>query len=195
MPVKGPVVVGEKVTLIVQEPLAATLLPQLLVWPKLVLVAKLVIVSAPPPELLRVIGCDALVVPRLWLLKVRLGEERPATGAVPVPVSAIVWGVTLALSVTVIEPLLVPIIVGVKVTLMLQLEPVNELPQLFVWAKSPEAVMLEMRRVPSPVMVNVTAWGPLVVPTFCGPNVRLVTEMLNTAGEILATNASLCPPP
>jgi hypothetical protein len=31
VPVSGPVALGEKVTLIVQEPLAATLLPQLLV--------------------------------------------------------------------------------------------------------------------------------------------------------------------
>ena len=63
VPVSGPVAVGEKVTLIVQEPLAATLPPQLLVCPKLGLVAMLVMVSATLPVLLRVTGCDELVVP------------------------------------------------------------------------------------------------------------------------------------
>jgi hypothetical protein len=64
VPVSVPMAVGAKVTLIVQEPLAATLPPQLLVSPKLALVAMLVMVSAALPLLLRVTGCDALVVPR-----------------------------------------------------------------------------------------------------------------------------------
>ena len=63
VPVSAPVAVGEKVTLIVQEPLAATLPAQVLVWPKLALAAMLVMVSAAVPVLLRVTGCDALVVP------------------------------------------------------------------------------------------------------------------------------------
>ena len=57
--------------------------------------------------------------------------------------------------VNVMEPLLPPAVVGVKVTLMVQLESVNELPQLFVWAKSPETVVFKIRRVPSPVIVRV----------------------------------------
>ena len=56
IPVNVVAVAGEKVTLMVQEPLAATLDPQLLVWPKLVLVAMLVMVSAALPVLLRVTG-------------------------------------------------------------------------------------------------------------------------------------------
>ena len=51
-----PVAVGEKVTLIVQEALAATLLPQLLVWLKFALATILVMVSAVLPVLLRVTG-------------------------------------------------------------------------------------------------------------------------------------------
>jgi hypothetical protein len=65
VPVSGPVAVGEKVTLMVQEPLAATLPAQVLVSPKLALVAMLVMVSAELPVLLTVTGCDPLVVPRL----------------------------------------------------------------------------------------------------------------------------------
>jgi hypothetical protein len=56
VPVSEPAAVGEKVTLIVQEPLAATLPPQLLVSPKLVLVAMLVMASAALPVLLKVNG-------------------------------------------------------------------------------------------------------------------------------------------
>jgi len=47
----------------VQDPLAATLPPQLLLWPKLALVVTPVMVSAAVPVLLKVTGCDALVVP------------------------------------------------------------------------------------------------------------------------------------
>jgi hypothetical protein len=56
VPVSVPVAVGVKVTLIVQEPPAATLVPQLLVSPKLELVPMLVMVSAALPVLLRVTG-------------------------------------------------------------------------------------------------------------------------------------------
>jgi hypothetical protein len=65
VPVRVPVAVGEKVTLIVQELLAATLPAQVLVTPKLALVAMLAIVSVALPVLLRVTGCDALVVPTI----------------------------------------------------------------------------------------------------------------------------------
>jgi hypothetical protein len=56
-------VVGEKVTVIVHEVLAARLLPQLLVSPKLAVAAMLLIVSVAVPVLLRLTGCEALVVP------------------------------------------------------------------------------------------------------------------------------------
>ena len=80
VPVSGPVAEGEKVTLIVQEPLAATLPAQLLVWLKFALALTLAIASGAVPVLLRVTACDPLVVPRLWLPNVRLGGETPATG-------------------------------------------------------------------------------------------------------------------
>jgi hypothetical protein len=84
--------------------------------------------------------------------------------------------------------------------LIVQLAPVLKLlPQLFVCEKSPLAVMLEMVSEALPVSVTVTVWSALVVPTFCGPNVRLSRERLTEGpappGEILATNASNSPPP
>ena len=81
VPVSGPVAMGEKVTLIVQEPPAATLLPQLLVSPKSALAAMLVIMSAALPVLLRVAGFDPLVVPRFWLPNVKFVGERPTIGS------------------------------------------------------------------------------------------------------------------
>jgi hypothetical protein len=61
----GAVSEGEKVTLIVQEPPARTLPPQLSDSPKLALMPMLAMVSAAVPVvLLSVTGCDALVVPR-----------------------------------------------------------------------------------------------------------------------------------
>jgi hypothetical protein len=62
-PLNVPAAVGEKVTLIVQELLAARLLPQLLVSPKLAVGAMPLMVSSAVPVLLRVTGCDGLVVP------------------------------------------------------------------------------------------------------------------------------------
>jgi hypothetical protein len=56
VPVNGPLAVGEKVTLIVQEPLAGTLVPQLLVSPKFALAAMLVTLSTLVLELARLTG-------------------------------------------------------------------------------------------------------------------------------------------
>jgi hypothetical protein len=83
--------------------------------------------------------------------------ERLATGAVPVPVRLTVWVGGLALSVMVTAPVLVPTAVGLKVTLMVQLPPAaTREPQVFVWEKSPLALMLLMLRVVLPVFLSVT---------------------------------------
>jgi hypothetical protein len=63
VPLNAPVAVGEKVTLIEQEPPPATLPPQLLLGLKFPLAAMLVMVSAWLPVLLRVTCCGPLVVP------------------------------------------------------------------------------------------------------------------------------------
>ena len=62
---------------------------------------------------------------------------RETAGAVPVPLRVAVWGVPGALSDTDTEAVLVPVVVGVNVTLIVQDAPAaSELPQLFIWAKS-----------------------------------------------------------
>jgi hypothetical protein len=65
VPVREPVAVGVKVTLIVQVALAATLVPQLLVWAKSPLAAMLEMLNAPVPLLVSVSVCAALVVPTI----------------------------------------------------------------------------------------------------------------------------------
>ena len=63
----------------------------------------------------------------------------------------------LALSVTVIVPVLAPATVGLNVTLMVQEAPAATLePQLLVWAKSPLVLMPETVRLALPVLVRVT---------------------------------------
>jgi hypothetical protein len=75
----------------------------------------------------------------------------------PVPVRLRVWVAGLALSVMVTAPFLVPVAVGLKVTLTVQLALAATLePQVVVWEKSPLAVMLVMLRVALPVLLRVT---------------------------------------
>ncbi len=102
------------------------------------MVAMLLMVSVAVPLLVSVTVCAALVVPTCWLLKVRLVLERVTAGAVgatPVPVRLTLCGLPAALSVIDSVPVRVPVAVGVKVTLMVQLAPAaTEAPQVFVWA-------------------------------------------------------------
>jgi hypothetical protein len=94
-------------------------------------------------------------------------------GAAPSPVNVTVWGLFQALSVMFRLPVRVPFAVGVKVTLIVQLEPVPTLlPQVFVREKSPLATMLDMDSGAFPVLVSVTACGSLVDPTNRRENVR-----------------------
>jgi hypothetical protein len=71
-----PSAVGVNVTLIVQFPPAATEEPQLFVWEKspesAPVTARLVMFKAALPILLTEIVCAVLVVPRVWLLNVKL---------------------------------------------------------------------------------------------------------------------------
>ena len=81
---------------------------------------------------------------------------------VPVPERLTDWGLPAALSVMARAAERLPAAEGVKVMLMVQLAPAaSELPQLLVWAKSPElapkTAMLEMLRAELPELLRVTA--------------------------------------
>ncbi len=59
------------------------------------------------------------------------------------------------MSVIVRVPALAPMVVGVKVTFIVQAPEGTTVVQLLVWVKSPEMVTLEMMRFPDPVFVTV----------------------------------------
>ncbi len=123
-PVYGPVAVGVDVTLMVQVPRAATLVPQVFVWLKPTLATILVIGKAEVGlSFVNVTVIGALGMPIGWLAKVKeVGLS--VTGAVPVPVRLYTWGDPEALlSVTVRVPLSVPMTVGVNVTPNVQVAP------------------------------------------------------------------------
>jgi hypothetical protein len=80
-PVRVPVAVGENVTLIVQFAPVSTEPPQLLVWTKSPLAARLVIVKVALPVFVSVTDCAALVVPWFWELNARLDVDKLSPGA------------------------------------------------------------------------------------------------------------------
>ena len=98
----------------------------------------LLIVSVAVPLLVNVTGLAALVVPTVWLPKLRLVGDSVTAGALataPVPVRLTVCGLPGALSVIVTVPVRVPVAVGVKVTLMVQLAlAAKEVPQVLLCA-------------------------------------------------------------
>jgi hypothetical protein len=96
--------------------------------------------------------------------------EKVTAGAVPVPVRATVCGLPVALSVTESVALRAPEACGEKVTLTVQPTPAAKLvPQLFVWEKSvllvPVTAIDVMVSVAVPLLVRVTSWAVLLVPT------------------------------
>ena len=84
-PLRDPVAVGAKVTLIVHDELAARLVPQVFVCEKSPLAAMLEIVSVALPGLLRVTLCGLLLVPNTCPENVNEVGDRLAADAVPVP--------------------------------------------------------------------------------------------------------------
>ena len=95
----------------------------------------------------------------------------------PVPLSEINCGVLGALSTRVTEPNAPPPVVGVKVTLMVQIPPAaKDEPQVLVWAKGAVAVIDVRFRVPVPVLDTVTVCVALVVFRICEPKLRVLAE-------------------
>ena len=122
-PVRVPVAVGVNVTVIVQGVFGASELGHELAA-KSPLVAMLEMESVAVPVFVKVTFCDALVVFTNWLPKLRLVFERVTTGAfgaVPTPVKLTTCGLPPALSVMVMEPVRVPVAVGVNLTFRVQL--------------------------------------------------------------------------
>jgi hypothetical protein len=120
------------VTLTAQFAPGARLEPQLFVSAKGALTMMLEIASGALPEFFSVTVCASPVAPTSTLPRFKLAGERPAEGAVPVPEREITCGLAGAVSEIDICPTLVPVVVGMKLTAMLQVAPpATDVPQLF----------------------------------------------------------------
>jgi hypothetical protein len=80
-------------------------------------------VSDPVPLLVNVTVFAPLVVLTIWSAKLRLVGLSVTAGAVPVPVRFVLCGLPDASSVTETDAIRVPVAVGLKVTLTVQLLP------------------------------------------------------------------------
>ena len=99
--------------------------------------------------------------------KVKLVGKKLALDAAPVPARLTVCGLPVASSVIVMVPGRLPVAVGVKVTVMVQLAAAaTDVPQVLVWAYGALAAMLVMVRAAVPEFVRVTVCAALVVFTF-----------------------------
>jgi hypothetical protein len=82
-------------------------------------------------------------------------------------------------------PVRLPAAVGVKVTEIVQPAPAaTVVPQVFVSAKSPEAVIDVMDSPAVPELVSVTVCASLVVPSVWAAKVRLVVERVTEEAEL-----------
>ena len=126
-------------------------------------------VNAALPVLLTVIVCVALVTLTCTLPKLKLAGASPTAGAAaatPLPVREIACGLPVALLVMVIEPVLLATVVGVNVTLIVQLNPEPRLaPQLLLCANSPLAAILLMVSAALSELVSVIGLAAPVVLT------------------------------
>ena len=91
----------------------------------------------------------------------------------------------------------VPAAAGVKITLMMQPAPAPRLdPQVLVCVKSlafePETEMLAMVRTALPVLVSVTDWDGVAVPTDGLPKVRLEGETLTPDAAPVPERLTAC---
>jgi hypothetical protein len=98
------------------------------------------------------------------------------------------------------EAVRLPLAAGVNVTLIVQLAPAaTELPQAFVWAKSPAlvpvTVMPAILNAALPVLVSVTVRAALVVLIVWFPKARLPGAMLATGAAAGGGSIPPGPPP
>src|SRR5204863_3127826 len=165
-PLRGPVAVGLNLTLMEQPPPGFIELAQLSVCVKSAglapVIAMLPIDNVPVPVF---VSCTLLVPPFLPTLRFPKESDvgdRLTAGAVPVPVRLTVCGLPAALSVTLTAALLAPVVVGVNVTLTVQL-PLGATAEAqrgtaMVRLKAPDMARLGVIRLAVRSVVMVTLW-------------------------------------
>jgi hypothetical protein len=111
------------------------------------------------------------------------------TSAMPVPLRLTVCGLLLALSVMVTAPLSAPVAVGVNVTEITHFFPgKTELPQVLISAKGALATMLLIVSVAVPVLVRLTFFAAVVLPTATLPKLRDVGESVTVCAMAAAVS-------
>jgi len=171
-----PVACGVKVTPTSQNATGASVDPQvseaIRKSPAFVPVrVMLVMLSVALPVLVRRVDSAAEVVDTCWLPKERLVGEKLAMDCVPVPDKATVCGEPTALSVKDSAAVFAPELVGVNVTLTLQVAfGASDVTHVFaeivnMAALVPVSATAEMVRVAPPVLVTVVDSAALVVST------------------------------
>src|SRR5437870_3912018 len=192
VPVRAPEAVGVKVTLMVQFAPAAKVaglvgqaLAPVLVAAKSLEAANELIVKADTARAHSVTPITSLVLARSWVPKTRLVGANPTPGAVPFPLREIICGLRPASAASAFPTRRSSDLVGVKVTLMVQVPPAAKvaglvgqaLAPVLVAAKSPEAANELIVKAAVPVFVSVTVIGVLVVASSWLPKSRLVGEI------------------
>lgn len=186
LPPRDQTAVGVNVTLMAQDDPTPTAAPvQLFVCEKSPVAITLLMVKLAVPVLLIVMVAGALLDPTRIPVKLRPAGVNVAIGATPTPLIATVCGLPEALSVNLTVDDRLPVLVGLKITLIVQLAfTPSEEGQLLVCEKS-AVLLLEILMVvkdsdASPVFVSVTTCGVLPIPTCWFPKLRLVGDKLTT---------------
>ena len=170
----APAVVGAKCPWMLQLTPTARLVPQELAKTNedafAPVTAMPVIDKAAVPVLVMVTDCELLDLPTSTEPNARLAAERVTGGFTPVPLSAILCGELLALSVMVMAAVNAPAVVGAKWPWMVQLAPAARLvPQLLAKTNEvafvPATAMLVIDKAAVPVLVSVTNCELLEVAT------------------------------
>ena|SRR6266403_5103923 len=118
-----------------------------------------------PPGLDSVTGCEALLLPSTCAAYVKPTGDAARVTTTPAPERPTVIGVADALEAMVKEPDVGPADCGLKLTLMVQLDPADKTtPQELVWRKPAGAVMLMIVRSPAPGFERRAGWELLAEP-------------------------------
>ena len=196
-----PVVVGEKLTAIMHDaPPPASVLPQV-VLPRstantaLFVVTLLILIVPPEAGLLltSVTNLSGLVVPCITAPNDSDVGVSTSGASVPVPFSAIVAGLFLALLVMIRPPVSAPCIVGSNVSVTVQLELAGRTPvhPSVTIAKSPEVATLLIVSPTEFGFVSVAVLVGLVPPTWVFANARL-GERLSDAWRPVPLRLTVC---
>jgi hypothetical protein len=125
-PLRAPVAVGVKVTVIVHELFCVRVPLQFVVRLKSPLATETAMLLMLPPLAVTVTVCDALDVAGAWLGKLSEVVENPRDEeTTPVPLKPIAWGLPEPDELTIIVPVRDPVEIGLKVTEIVQ--------ELFGW--------------------------------------------------------------